>query len=65
VALALSARGIGVWSHDSYYSLGLYPKLNYDEAVRLGLIHYNSPAEVDRLCEELARLAERPALARS
>jgi cysteine desulfurase family protein (TIGR01976 family) len=63
VALALSARGMGVWSHDSYYSLGLYPKLNYDEAVRLGFIHYNSPAEVDRLCEELARLAERPAVA--
>jgi cysteine desulfurase family protein (TIGR01976 family) len=63
VALALSARGIGVWSHDSYYSLGLYPKLDYDEAVRLGFIHYNSPAEVDRLCEELARLAEHPAAA--
>jgi cysteine desulfurase family protein (TIGR01976 family) len=63
VSLALSARGIGVWSHDSYYSIGLYPKLDYDEAVRLGFIHYNSPAEVDRLCQELARLAEQPALA--
>ena len=61
VALALAARGMGVWSHDSYYSLGLYPRLGYDEAVRLGFIHYNTPAEVDRLNDELARLAERPA----
>ena len=62
VSLALSARDMGVWSHDTYYSLGLYPRLDYDEAVRLGFIHYNTPAEVDRLYDELAKLAERAPL---
>jgi cysteine desulfurase family protein (TIGR01976 family) len=59
VSLALAARDMGLWAHDTYYALGLYPKLGYDEAVRLGFIHYNSPAEVDRLNDELAKLAER------
>jgi cysteine desulfurase family protein (TIGR01976 family) len=59
VPLALAAREMGVWSHDTYYALGLYPRLGYDEAVRIGFIHYNTPAEVDRLNGELTRLAER------
>jgi cysteine desulfurase family protein (TIGR01976 family) len=62
VSLALAARDMGVWSHDTYYALGLYPKLGYDEAVRLGFIHYNTPDEVDRLNDELAKLAERAPL---
>jgi cysteine desulfurase family protein (TIGR01976 family) len=62
VAPAMAARGFGVWSHDSYYSLGLYERLPYqDQAVRLGLFHYNTPEEIDRVNGELARLAERPA----
>ena len=62
----LAERGIGVWSHDNYYSLGLYPKLGYDEAVRLGMLHYNTAEEVERLTGELARLvAEAPAGARA
>ena len=62
VAPAMAARGFGIWSHDSYYSLGLYERLPYDDqAVRLGLFHYNTPAEIDRVNDELARLAERPA----
>ena len=62
VSLALAARDMGVWSHDTYYALGLYPRLGYDEAVRLGFIHYNTPDEVDRLNGELAKLAERAPL---
>jgi cysteine desulfurase family protein (TIGR01976 family) len=62
VSLALAARDMGVWSHDTYYALGLYPRLGYDEAVRLGFIHYNTPDEVDRLLSELARLVEQAPL---
>lgn len=58
VAERLAARRLGVWHHDSYYALGLYERLPYDgEAVRLGLCHYNSPDEVDRLLAALADLA--------
>ncbi len=65
VSLALAARNMGVWSHDTYYALGLYPRLGYDEAVRLGFIHYNTPDEVDRLLGELARLLEQAPLSRA
>lgn len=58
VSLALAAREMGVWAHDTYYALGLYPRLGYEEAVRLGFIHYNTPDEVDRLNGELAKLVE-------
>ena len=57
-AVQLAARGYGVWSHDTYYALGLYPRLDYDQALRLGFIHYNTEAEVDGVLaaiEELAR----------
>jgi hypothetical protein len=37
VALALADRGYGVWHHDNWYSVGLVPRLPYDdEAVRIG-----------------------------
>jgi len=50
VASSLAAKGIGVWAHDSWYSLGLYRRLGYrEQAVRIGFIHYNTVAEVDRL----------------
>jgi cysteine desulfurase family protein (TIGR01976 family) len=56
----LAERQIGVWAHDSWYSLGLYKRLGYDaQAIRIGFIHYNSPDEVDRLVEGM--LAARPA----
>jgi cysteine desulfurase family protein (TIGR01976 family) len=55
-ATELARRGFGVWSHDNYYSLGLYPRLGYDEALRIGLAHYNTLDEVDRLCGELRAL---------
>ena len=44
----LCAQGFGVWAHDSYYSIGLHERLAWGEAVRVGLIHYNTADEVDR-----------------
>ena len=58
VATALGERGIGVWAHDSWYSLNLYRRLGYEGyAVRVGFIHYNTAEEVDRLVSELAACA--------
>jgi cysteine desulfurase family protein (TIGR01976 family) len=54
VAARLAAAQIGVWAHDSWYSLDLYPRLGYPgKAVRIGFIHYNTEAEVDRLLDAL------------
>jgi cysteine desulfurase family protein (TIGR01976 family) len=54
VAARLAEQQIGVWAHDSWYSLNLYRRLGYDaDAVRLGFIHYNTADEVDRLVEAL------------
>jgi cysteine desulfurase family protein (TIGR01976 family) len=54
VAGSLAAAQIGVWAHDSWYSLGLYKRLGYTgKSVRIGFIHYNTPEEVDRLLEAL------------
>jgi cysteine desulfurase family protein (TIGR01976 family) len=56
VATQLAEQNIGVWAHDSWYSLNLYKRLGYgdDGAVRIGFIHYNSAEEVDRLVEALS-----------
>lgn len=54
VAVRLADQGMGVWAHDSWYSLGLYKRLGYEhQAVRLGFIHYNTVEEVDRLVNTL------------
>jgi selenocysteine lyase/cysteine desulfurase len=54
VAARLAEAQIGVWAHDSWYSLNLYQRLGYTgKSVRIGFIHYNSPDEVDRLLEAL------------
>jgi cysteine desulfurase family protein (TIGR01976 family) len=54
VAQQLADNQIGVWAHDSWYSLNLYQRLGYDgNAVRLGFIHYNTEDEVDRLVAAL------------
>jgi cysteine desulfurase family protein (TIGR01976 family) len=59
VATHLASLRIGVWAHDSWYSLGLYKRLGYaHEAVRLGFIHYNSPDELDRLIAALESTRE-------
>lgn len=59
VAGRLAERGMGVWAHDSWYSLNLYERFGYgsDGAVRIGFIHYNTADEVDRLAAELTRIA--------
>jgi cysteine desulfurase family protein (TIGR01976 family) len=58
VAVRLAAQGMGVWAHDSWYSLGLFPRLPYeDQAVRIGFIHYNTVDEIDRLATGLNSLA--------
>jgi cysteine desulfurase family protein (TIGR01976 family) len=57
VAQRLADAQIGVWAHDSWYSLNLYQRLGYaDKSVRVGFIHYNTTEEVDRLLEALAGL---------
>jgi cysteine desulfurase family protein (TIGR01976 family) len=54
LAVTLAERGIGVWAHDSWYSLNLYKRLGYDaNAIRVGFIHYNTVDEVDRFVSEL------------
>jgi cysteine desulfurase family protein (TIGR01976 family) len=59
VAQHLAELEIGVWAHNSWYSLDLYKRLGYDEeAVRIGFIHYNTPAEVDRLVAALESFRE-------
>jgi cysteine desulfurase family protein (TIGR01976 family) len=50
VAAQLAEQQVGVWAHDSWYSLDLYKRLGYDhDAIRIGFIHYNTVDEVDRL----------------
>ena len=58
IAETLGGRGYGIWHHDSWYSLGLREKLPYpEEAVRVGLIHYNTAEEIDGFLGELDSLA--------
>jgi cysteine desulfurase family protein (TIGR01976 family) len=54
----LGRRGIAVWDGD-FYATGLMERLGLapDGVVRIGLTHYNTRAEVDRLADELAALA--------
>jgi selenocysteine lyase/cysteine desulfurase len=58
VVAQLAEQRIGVWAHDSWYSLNLYKQLAYDEyAIRVGFIHYNTADEVDRFVSGLAAAA--------
>jgi cysteine desulfurase family protein (TIGR01976 family) len=58
VARRLGDRGIAVWDGD-FYATGLMERLGLapDGVVRIGLTHYNTRAEVDRLTVELANIA--------
>jgi cysteine desulfurase family protein (TIGR01976 family) len=57
VARSLAADQMGVWAHDSWYSLDLYQRLGYPgKSVRIGFIHYNTGDEVDRLAAALNAL---------
>jgi cysteine desulfurase family protein (TIGR01976 family) len=57
-AAALTERGFGVWSGTNFYALGLYDRLNWGEALRVGIAHYNTLDEVDRLTGALRELSE-------
>lgn len=54
----LGERGIAVWDGD-FYATGLMERLGLapQGVVRIGLTHYNTRAEVDRLADELAEIA--------
>ena len=51
-------RGIFVW-HGNFYALPLTEALGLEPAglVRIGLLHYNTPAEVDRLLAAIEELS--------
>ena len=57
VAVALAAEEIAVW-HGDYYAVEVMRHLGLEGtgAVRAGIVHYNTAAEVDRLLAALARL---------
>ena len=53
VAERLGERNIAVWQ-GNYYAVEVMKRLGLDEgAVRAGIVHYNTAAEVDRLLAEL------------
>jgi cysteine desulfurase family protein (TIGR01976 family) len=55
-ARRLAERGLGVWGYaGNWYCVGLEGLLPA-ESLRVGFIHYNTEAEVDRLLAELAAL---------
>lgn len=59
VAEALGAEGIAVWDGD-FYATGLVERLGLAAAggvVRIGLTHYNTVSEVERLLGALERIA--------
>jgi cysteine desulfurase family protein (TIGR01976 family) len=55
IATGLGDRGIAVW-HGDYYAVELMKRLGLADggAVRAGMVHYNTEAEVDRLVEALS-----------
>ena len=54
-ATRLAERGFAVWD-GNYYALEIMRRLGLpDGAVRIGIVHYNTADEVDRLLEELSR----------
>jgi len=57
IASVLGEHGIFVW-HGNYYAIQVTEFLGLEPAgmVRLGLTHYNTPAEVDRVLEEIRQL---------
>jgi cysteine desulfurase family protein (TIGR01976 family) len=58
-AEALGRQGIYVWDGD-FYATGLIERLGKAESggvLRLGLVHYNTPEEVDRTLEAVGALA--------
>jgi cysteine desulfurase family protein (TIGR01976 family) len=62
VATALGDRGIATWA-GNFYALGVTERLGLEPegVLRIGLTHYNTAAEVDRLLTELRSIAGRAA----
>jgi peroxiredoxin Q/BCP len=58
LAADLAAQNIGAWSGGNFYALGLYDRLAWGEALRIGISHYNTLREVDQLTAALRRQAE-------
>ena len=55
-AMRLGERGFAVW-HGNYYAVEIMKRLGLDDgAVRIGIVHYNTADEVDRLLAALASL---------
>jgi cysteine desulfurase family protein (TIGR01976 family) len=55
-ATRLGERKLAVW-HGNYYAVEVMKRLGLpDGAVRAGFLHYNTPAEIDRLLAALAEL---------
>ncbi|HEV7640099.1 MAG TPA: cysteine desulfurase-like protein [Gaiellaceae bacterium] len=56
-ATRLGEQGFAVW-HGNYYAVEIMKRLALDDgAVRVGIVHYNTSDEVDRLLAALADLA--------
>jgi cysteine desulfurase family protein (TIGR01976 family) len=52
----LAERGFAVW-HGNYYAVEIMQRLGLaDGAVRIGIVHYNTEAEVDALVDALATI---------
>jgi selenocysteine lyase/cysteine desulfurase len=52
----LAERGFAVW-HGNYYAVEIMQRLGLaDGAVRIGIVHYNTVAEVDALVDALATI---------
>jgi selenocysteine lyase/cysteine desulfurase len=59
VAERLGQEGVFVWD-GNYYALAVTERLGVEESggmVRVGIAHYNTAAEVDRLLSEVSGLA--------
>jgi cysteine desulfurase family protein (TIGR01976 family) len=58
ISVALGDEGIATW-HGDFYATGLIESLGLGESggvLRIGLTHYNTAAEVDRLLESIRRI---------
>jgi selenocysteine lyase/cysteine desulfurase len=65
IAEALGREGIAVWDGD-FYATGLIERLGLTGSggvVRIGLTHYNTADEIDRVVGAIARVAEGVAVA--
>jgi selenocysteine lyase/cysteine desulfurase len=65
IAESLGREGIATWDGD-FYATGLVERLGLAETgglLRIGLTHYNTADEVDRVVEALAHIVEGVAVA--